>query len=65
MQYYKLVKGSALIAVCLDCRESSYFHTTKLCVFLNIIGGLILLHFKCDSEVPAIIGIGNTSTLIL
>ena len=41
------------LAVCLDCRESSYFHTTVLCVFSNIIGGFILLHFNCDSEVPA------------
>ena len=51
------------LAVCLDCRESSYFHTTMLCVFSNIIGGFILLHFNCDSEVPAE-GTGYTSNII-
>ena len=49
------------LAVCLDCRESSYFHTTMLRVFSNIIGGFILLHFNCDSEVPAE-GTGYTSS---
>ena len=48
----------------MDCRESSYFHTTMLCVFSNIIGGFILLHFNCDSEVPAE-GTGYTSYNIL
>ena len=52
------------LAVCLHCRESSYFHTTMLCVFSNIIGGFILLHFNCDSEVPAE-GTGYTSTWII
>ena len=50
------------LAVCLDCRESSYFHTTILCVFSNIISGFILLHFNCDSEVPAE-GTGYTSNV--
>ena len=49
------VEGS--LAVCLYCRESSYFHTTMLCVLL---GGCIRLHFNCDSEVPAV-GTGSTS----
>ena len=31
--------------------------------YLNIIGGFILLHFNCDSEVPAE-GTGYTSNLI-
>ena len=35
-----------------------------LCVFSNIIGGFILLHFNCDSEVPAE-GTGYTSYLII
>ena len=52
------------IAVCLDCRESSYFHKTVLCVISNILGGCILLHFNCDSEVPAE-GTGYTSYYIL
>ena len=51
------------LAVCLDCRESSYFHTTMLCVFSNIIGGFILLHFNFDSEVPAEVT-GYTSSTI-
>ena len=58
MLYYKLIRGGeGTLAVYLDCRESSYFHTTILCVFSNIgniIGGFILLHFNCDSEVPAV-----------
>ena len=63
MLYYKLIRGALLsLAVCLHCRESSYFHTTMLCVFSNIIGGFILLHFNCDSEVPAE-GTGYTSTI--
>ena len=55
MLYYKLIRGSVghSVALCLDCRESSYFHTTMLCVFSNIIGGFILLHFNCDSVIPA------------
>ena len=57
--YYKLIEGS--LAVCLYCRESSYFHTTMLCVLL---GGCIRLHFNCDSEVPAV-GTGSTSIIIL
>ena len=40
--------------VCLDCREITYFHTTMLCMFSNIIGGFILLHFNDHSEVPAV-----------
>ena len=52
--------GEGTLALCLDCRESSYFHTAMLCVFSNIIGGFILLHFNCDSEVPAE-GTGYTS----
>ena len=47
--------------VFLDCRESSYFHTTTLCVFSNIIGGFIILHFNCDSKVPAV---GTAVTLV-
>ena len=62
MLYYKLIILS--LAVCLDCRESSYFHTTMLCVFSNIIGGFILLHFNCDNEVPAE-GTGYTSSSII
>ena len=53
------VEGS--LAVCLYCRESSYFHTTMLCVLL---GGCIRLHFNCDSEVPAV-GTGSTSVIII
>ena len=53
------IEGS--LAVCLYCRESSYFHTTMLCVLL---GGCIRLHFNCDSEVPAV-GTGSTSNIIL
>ena len=32
MLYYKLIRGSGegTLALCLDCRESSYFHTTML-----------------------------------
>ena len=67
MLYFKLIRGlkRALLslAVCLDCRESSYFHTIMLCVFSNMIGGFILLHFNCDSEVPAE-GTGYTSNII-
>ena len=48
------------LAVCLDCRESSYFHKTVLCVISNMLGGFLLLHFNCDSEVPAE-GTGYTS----
>ena len=51
------IEGS--LAVCLYCRESSYFHTTMLCVLL---GGCIRLHFNCDSEVPAV-GTGSTSNV--
>ena len=62
MLYYisLLGGGEGTLALCLDCRESSYFHTAMLCVFSNIIGGFILLHFNCDSEVPAE-GTGYTS----
>ena len=60
MLYYKLIRALLSLAVCLDCRESSFFHTTMLRVFSNIIGGLILLHFNCDSKVPAE-GTGYTS----
>ena len=35
-----------------------------LCVFSNIIGGFILLHYNCDSEVPAE-GTGYTSNDII
>ena len=35
-----------------------------LCVFSNIIGGFILLHSNCDSEVPAE-GTGYTSNTII
>ena len=39
MLYYKLIRGwGGHVAVCLDCRESSYFHMTILCVFSNIMG---------------------------
>ena len=64
MLYYKLIRGcgEATLALYLDCRETSYFHTAMLCVFSNIIGGFILLHFNCDSEVPAE-GTGYTSML--
>ena len=59
MLYFKLIRGwgtgEGTLALCLDCRESSYFHTAMLCVFSNIIGGFILLHFNCDSEVPAVV----------
>ena len=48
----------SLIAVC------SYFHTTMLYVFSNIIGGFILLHFDCDSEVPTV-GKGYTISIII
>ena len=44
-----LLGESELNYVCLDCRESSYIQTTVLCVFSNIIGGFIFLHFHCDS----------------
>ena len=47
------------LAVCLDCRESSNFHKTVLCVISNILGGCIRLHLNCDSEVPAV-GTGYT-----
>ena len=50
------------LAVCLDCRKSSYFHKTVLCVISNILGGCLLLHFNCDSEVPAE-GTGYTSII--
>ena len=35
-----------------------------LCVFSNIIGGFILLHFNCESEVPAE-GTGYTSIHVI
>ena len=61
MLYYTLIRGWGGHSCGLfDCRESSYFHTTMLCVFSNIIGGFILLHFNCDNEVPAV-GTGYTS----
>ena len=61
MLYYKLIRGGeGTLALCLDCRESSDFHTAMLCVFSNIIGGFKLLQFNCDSEVPAE-GTGYTS----
>ena len=30
------------LAICLDCRESSYFHKKVLCVISNILGGCIV-----------------------
>ena len=39
--------------------ERSYFLTTMLCMFTNLIDRFILLHFNCASEVSAV-GTGNT-----
>ena len=36
-----------------------------LCVFSNIIGGFILLHFNLDSEVPAEVTGYNSSTVVI